>query len=117
MKTLIYLISVVVLLIGCSKSDNEIKKISYPECISSQISGILKNYQPRTPRSNIKKYLYKGQNVYVIQINEIADEQNPVYNEKCELICSQGGIDGNNNKTCINWDSAVFVETVWTDPR
>jgi hypothetical protein len=120
MKKIILLMSLLLLLsISCSKSESgdEAKKVPYPECISSQIDEILKNYSPRIPRSNIKKYKYNEQYVYVVEINEVADEQNPVYNEKCELICSHGGIDGNNNKTCINWDSAVFIETVWTDPR
>lgn len=118
MKKTIYITTILLLILGCSNSTNdEPIKVSYPECISTQIAGILKNYQPRTPRSNIRKYLYKGEYVYVVEINEIADEQNPVYNNNCELICTHGGIDGNNNKTCINWDSAVFIETVWTDPR
>lgn len=119
MKKLILLMSLLLLLlISCnnSESETEDEKLLYPECISTQIDVILKNYSPRTPRSNIEKYKYNGQDVYVVAINQIPDELFPVYNEKCELICSFGGINA-NNKTCINWDEAVFIETVWTDPR
>nr|WP_315200720.1 hypothetical protein [uncultured Flavobacterium sp.] len=117
MKKIILLMSLLLLLlISCNKSEAEAEKDPYPECISTQIDVILKNYSPRIPRSNVKKYKYNEQYVYAVEINGIPDEQKPVYNEKCELICSRGGI-GITNKTCVNWESAVFIETVWTDPR
>ncbi|WP_396171023.1 DUF6970 domain-containing protein [Flavobacterium sp.] len=116
MKKLTLLISVFLLQLGCSRNnEDEIKNVSYPECLSTQIQLILQN-PIQNPKSTIKKYIYNGNIVYIVGFN-FPDSQSPVYNDKCELICAEGGIGGNSTSTCVNWESATYLETVWTDPR
>jgi hypothetical protein len=117
MKKLIYLISMLLLLIGCSKSDNETKKTSYPECISSQIEGILKT-PVQIPRANVKKYTYLGKTVYAVNYVMPDDKSTSIYDEDCKLICGMGAnIEGTPFDTCVEWNKAIYIETVWTDPR
>ncbi|HFG0566754.1 DUF6970 domain-containing protein [Flavobacterium psychrophilum] len=115
MKKIILLFSILLIQFGCSNSSSsdETKKVSYPDCISSKIQDILQS-PVQNPKANIKKYYY--QNQYVYKINSFfADGKSPVYNDRCELICEDGGIDGSN--TCVNWENATFIESVWIDPR
>jgi hypothetical protein len=113
MKKLTLIISVLLLQISCNNDDT--KKISYPECLSSKIQEILQS-PVQNPKSTIEKYNYQNQTVYLIVFNG-ADSQSQVYNEKCELVCSIGGIGGSAQDTCINWENATYIETVWSDPR
>jgi hypothetical protein len=116
MKKITYLISVLLLFIGCSKSNNEEHiEVSYPECLNTTIKEILQ-YPVQNPKSTIKKYTYQKQTVYIVNFN-FTDGQNLIYNDKCELICTIGGIGGSSQNTCINWNDAAFIETVWTDSR
>ena len=119
MKNLIYISFLVFVVMGCSQN-NEDKTANYPECINTNITAFLKNY-PTPPntgtKASVKKYLYKEQKVYVLDFMPgFADGQASVINEKCESICTLGGI-GSPLTDCIDWDKATFVEIVWIDPR
>jgi hypothetical protein len=115
MRNVILVISIFFLSItSCNRSDYDETK--YTNCLQSQIDNILIG-TPRSPRSNIKKYNYDNQIVYVIEINDIADEQFNVVDKQCNVVCVFGGINGNQNSTCVNFESAQYIETVWTDPR
>jgi hypothetical protein len=119
MKKIVLIIYVISIFTACSNTAVESPtKPNYPTCLQTTIDAILKNdiEYPKDSKPNIKKYSYKDQFVYLIDIcPNCPDNQAAVINEKCESICRIGGIDGKN--TCLNWDKAVFVETVWTDPR
>ena len=112
MKKVILYFGIILFFIGCNKNDDD--TYNYPKCFQNTINNILEN-EPRTPRSNIKKYIYLNQTVYVTYRNGIADEQFYVMTKDCDIVCEFGGLSGNN--TCSDWDSAEFIETIWTDNR
>jgi hypothetical protein len=112
MKAIIVLI-IPFLLFSCS-NDVEVKQ-SYPKCLQLEVDRILES-SPQSPRATIELYTYQNENVYVVNTN-FADYQTNVYNSQCQLICTIGGIDGNENDTCVDWENAEFIETLWTDER
>lgn len=112
MKKLTLIICIILSISSCEKNDDEIQ---YPTCLQSEVERILET-TPQSPRATIKLYLYQGNNVYIVNTN-FPDDQSNIYNSNCEIICSVGGIDGNQNDTCVNWENAELVETVWTDNR
>lgn len=112
MKAILVLI-IPVLLFSCSK-DDEVKQ-SYPNCLQLEIDRILDS-SPQSPRATIELYTYQDENVYVVNTN-FPDVQANVYNSQCQLICTIGGIDGNENDTCVDWENAEFIEKLWTDYR
>ena len=112
MKAILVLI-IPFLLLSCSK-DDEIKQ-GYPNCIQLEIDRILDS-SPQSPRATIELYTYQNENVYVVNRN-FPDDQSNVYNSQCQLICTIGGIDGNENDTCVDWKKAKFIKTLWTDDR
>lgn len=115
MKKLILLLSIL-LQLGCSGNDDA-KSKSYPECIKTITEGILKT-PVQNPKVTIKKFNYNNVIVYSVNIIKPDASNLEVFDEKCNLICSQGiTIEGIPFDTCIDWDKAVFIETVWTDPR
>jgi len=113
MKNTMLLLSILLLQLSCSSNKDEVEN-SYPECLSSQINTILQS-PAQNPRATIKKYNYQSQIVYEVNTN-FADGKSSIYSNKCELLCENGGIDGQLND-CINWNNATYIETVWTDPR
>lgn len=115
MKNLIYSVIIFSLLVNCGRSEDD---NAYPTCYKEEIQNILQN-PPATPRSNIMKYKYQDKYVYVLTNNGISDEQSVVRDENCNVICYSGGIGGNlpETNTCINWNEAEYISTVWTDPR
>lgn len=112
MKAILVLI-IPFLLFSCS-SDDEVKQ-SYPNCLQFEVDRILGS-SPQSPRANVELYIYQNENVFVVNTN-FPDDQSNVYNSQCELICTIGGIDGNENDTCIDWANAEYIEPVWTDNR
>ena len=112
MKKLTLIIGIIIFISSCEKNDDEIK---YPSCLQSEVERILES-TPQTPRATINLYLYQENNVYIINTS-FPDDQSNIYNSNCEIICSVGGIDGNQNDTCMNWENAELIETVWVDPR
>jgi hypothetical protein len=112
MKKIFLIIAVLFILTSCERDDNE---VTYPSCLQTQINEFIENYGVQSPRSNIKKYKYQNKIVFVFYKNNISDEQFSVIDSDCNIICSFGSIAGNN--TCEDWESAEFIETVWTDTR
>jgi hypothetical protein len=101
------------LLFSCS-NDDEVKQ-SYPNCLQLEIDRILDS-SPQTPIETVELYTYQNENVYVVNTN-FPDDQSNIYNSQYQLICTIGGIDGNENDTCIEWENAEYIETLWTDNR
>lgn len=112
MKVILILI-IPFILFSCSNNDDV--KQQYPNCLQFEIDRIL-NSIPQSPRATIGLYTFQNENVYVVNTN-FPDDQSNVYNSRCELICTIGGIDGNENDTCVDWENAEYIETVWTDNR
>jgi hypothetical protein len=103
------------LLSSCSRNDDENK--SYPECLSNIISTV-QQIPVQKPKVEVKKYKYKNQIVYTVNIIKPDGSSLVVYDESCNLICSSGNtIVGTPFDTCIDWNTATYLETVWTDPR
>lgn len=111
MKKIILIIGIFTFLIGC-ESDN-IEKKDYPSCFQNFINETLSS-SAGTPRARIDKYNFENSIVYVFQ-HDHADPISIVYDKNCEVICDFGGITQENS--CNNWDTAEFIENVWTDNR
>lgn len=103
-----------ILLFGC-KSDDDNTISAFPNCLKPEIDIILRT-PPQSPRASIELYMYQTENVYVVNTN-FPDDYTYIYNASCELICTVGGIAGNQNNTCVDWDKASYIETLWTDNR
>lgn len=115
MKNILNTFIGLLLLVSCSSNDTSEKM--YPDCLSSKVSEI-SQAPKQTPKATIEKYSYQNQTVYKVNyiINDGSEYE--VYNERCELVCAKGTtIDGTAYNSCIEWEKAVFIETVWTDPR
>ena len=104
---------IALLLISCG-SDDDCQK-TYPSCLQTEINRI-QGSLPQSPRGTIDLYLYQEENVYVVNTN-FPDEESKVYSKSCQLICSFGGIGGNQNDSCVDWEMANYIETVWIDNR
>lgn len=97
------------LLISCTKNQEE---KNYPPCFESQIQ-ILFESPVQSTKSNIKKYSYQNNEVFVLERNIGTDEPYSVVDENCNIICEFGVWSSN---TC-DLNDLVFVEIVWEDPR
>lgn len=116
MKNLISITCFLLVISACSKTSDEENPV-YSDCIKNKIDDFLK-LPVNSPKTYIKKYIYNGQTVYLVNTNNPDGAATTVYNEKCEIVCATGGtIAGESFDTCINWDKAIFVETVWVDNR
>lgn len=115
MKNLIYLLGVLFILLNCDRKDDD---ITYPECLNNKIN-IVKNRPAQNPRVTLKKYNYKNKVVYAFfDLKEPDGANMEVYDENCNLVCSQGNaIDGTSFDTCIDWNNAAYISTVWSDDR
>lgn len=125
MKKLIFAISILFSLIACSGDNNdsvnkEIERLSkiYPKCVVDKIKT---TYQAEFHgTTTVKKYSYNGEVVYEFNydMTVVGGEGGSfsVINENCKNICGGGGGIVYTN-TCIDWDKATLIETVWTDPR
>lgn len=113
MKKIILVISILLSITNCNKDDNNDK---YPSCLEPLINNFIDNFDPQTPRANIEKYLYEGNEVYVLNFQNFPDGQSSVVSLECGSLCALGGLDGAEND-CLNWESAKYIETVWTDKR
>lgn len=117
MKKLILLLIVLLLQQSCSSNDITNKTNNYPECISLKIQRILQS-PVQNPKAIIQKYNYNGFVVYAINFIKNDGASLEVYSDKCDLICSAGStIDGTPFNSCIDWNKATLIETVWSDPR
>jgi len=105
-----------VLILSCDKNnDDELNK--YPRCFQAIINQILET-PIQTPRANIEKYVYDGNEVFVVNAQNFPDGESAVLTSNCESICSLGGIDGKPSSECSDfYDSSVLIEMVWHDQR
>lgn len=113
MRTLIFFLTTIVL-VSC-KSDDDNTITAFPNCLKPEIDSILDS-PPRSPRATVELYLYQNENVYVVN-KGFQDDYSYVYSASCQLICTIGGIGGNQSNTCVDWDKASYLETLWTDNR
>lgn len=112
MKILVYLLGLF-FLSNCDRKDDDSN--DYPECLNSQIQVMLQS-PIQNPKATIKKFKYQNKIVFYINPN-IPDGVNTVVDESCNIICSDGSIAGQTSNPCIDWNSAIYISTVWTDPR
>ena len=116
MKQLSILITLLLMVVAC---DNKVKDNfsgTYPCCYQSRIDNILNN-PPTTPRRQLDKYYFQDEYVYAFNTDPGSypvDNLYSNYNERCEVVCSIGGVIG---ATCDGWEDAEFIEVVWKDPR
>tara|TARA_R110000868_G_scaffold321556_1_gene582561 strand:+ start:1864 stop:2202 length:339 start_codon:yes stop_codon:yes gene_type:complete len=102
-----------VLFTSCNNDNFDIN--DYPECLRPIIETIMER-PVQSPKANIEKWLYNGEEVYLVNGQNFPDGQSHVITLNCEDICVLGGIDGPFND-CEDWNSAEFIETIWVDPR
>lgn len=118
MKTKILIAITVASLLGCTSDNsinNEIEAIE-PECLQDIAKSILEE-GVSSPKRTISLYNFNGEMVFVITPGSHESEPaTNVVNSNCETICLIGGLDGPAND-CEGFDSAVFIKTVWIDPR
>ena len=112
----IALFFLIVFLFGCNNNDDNFS--SLPQCLKETIEVIVYEDEPQTPRASIDKYIYDGETVYLFNRNTwdfMSDSVKWVINEECVALCHIGSHFENFN--CIDWETAQFVKTIWTDPR
>lgn len=111
MKT-VFLVLSVLLLGACVKSTIP---DTTPFCIKeATASGQLNGYTI----GKVLSYSFQGDTVYLLEpIVPTADAPNPVYDKKCNLICTVGGFISPNLTLCngdIFSSKAVFINMVWS---
>ena len=99
------------LFVFCCTNDSE--NDDYPNCLDTYIDTAL-NQGPTTPRASIDKYDFDNKEVYLVSIQNFPDGMAIVVDEDCEIICEMGGIAG---IICDGFNEAVFLESIWEDPR
>jgi|SRR5690554_2934029 len=112
-KRFYILFLIFIYLYSCS-SDEEQKPL--PECLKVTVDAILSK-PIQNPKATFEKWLYMGEEVYVIIAQNFPDGQAFVIPIDCSrTICTFGGIDGPEND-CPDWQDSEFIETIWIDPR
>jgi hypothetical protein len=124
MKKLVSLFILFFTIVSCSdnndSADKEIERLSkvYPKCVVDKIKAIYKGEFIGT--TTVKKYSYNNEIVYEFD-SKLGSENSEgssfsILNDNCETICGgDSGIVYHN--TCVDWDKATLIETVWKDPR
>lgn len=116
MKKLFYLISCIAILTSCTTTKSY-ELPTYPECIKTQINTLSKA-PIQTPRVSVKKYTYLGKTAYAVNFINPDGPSLTIYDENCNIVCAMGAtIAGIPFDTCVDWNKAVFIKTVWTDTR
>ncbi len=111
MKSIIVYLSLI-LLVACIKST---VPDTTPSCIKQAIKdGQLNGFAI----GKILSYTFQNDTVYLLEpATPMPSATTPVYDKKCNLICSVGGLISPNLILC-NGDifsaKAVFIKTVWT---
>lgn len=101
------------LLLSCKKDNCK----RNPACIDSQIALFLS--QPvGTECLQIDAYQYRNQTMYLFGAG-CCDWYNVLKDEQCNSLGSpSGGITGKGDFSLPGFaDSAVFIQTIWRDPR
>jgi hypothetical protein len=110
MKTVFLFLSVL-LLAACVKS-------TVPDTTPSCIKQAMTNGQINGfTIGKIMSYSFQGDTVFLMEPPvPTADVPNPIYDKKCNLICSVGGFLSPNLTLCngdIFSDKAIFIKTIW----
>jgi hypothetical protein len=110
MKQPFVLISVVFLLLSCSKK-------LIPSCVQQKIIEI-KAQAKWNPPAMINEYEYNGQRVFLISA-DCCDQFITLVDDKCNYICApSGGITGNGDGKCKGfYQKARHIRLVWKDER
>jgi hypothetical protein len=111
MKTVFVFLSVLILA-ACEKSTIP---DTTPSCIKQAITnGQINGFTV----GKIMAYSFQGDTVYLIEPSiPLPDAATPIYDKKCNLICSVGGFISPNLTLCngdIFSDKAIFLKIVWT---
>lgn len=107
------LISSAMLMMSCKKDNCK----RNPACIDSQIALFLS--QPvGTEFVQIDAYQFRGQTWYLFGAG-CCDRYNVLKDDQCRSLgAPSGGITGKGDFSLPGFaDSAVFVQTIWRDPR
>ncbi len=112
MRKLIFICVLITSSISCNSDDED---SMYSQCLQDRIEAVLED-PVQSPKANIQKYIYENEEVFLVNFQNFPDGQSSVMTVDCQTICVIGGIDGPNND-CQNWIAAIFIETVWEDPR
>lgn len=103
---------------GCNDSSHSSPTQSVSsECIEMIIADIKKS-PVKNPPATIWHYTYKGESVYYIPA-PCCDQFNPVYNNKCSLLCHpDGGLTGKGDGKCDDFFLlANDKKLIWKDSR
>lgn len=104
-----YLIPILILLMGCSKSD-KIKSI--PDCINQKIEMF--STRPVCDYSSVEEYVFQNNQVYVFDNQRCCcDVNSEVFNSDCVLLGYLGGFVGNFTINGEDFQNAKLVRTLW----
>ncbi|MBT8231386.1 MAG: hypothetical protein HKO66_01255 [Saprospiraceae bacterium] len=94
---------------SCSTED----PLTITQCIDDEISVFFP--QACEGSGDLTKWIFNGQDVFCFnQGTCIADGIALIYDGECNLICTLGGVDGNEICDGLNWsDNAEFVGVVF----
>lgn len=111
MKTVLVFLCVLIL--------SACEKTSLPDTTPSCIKQVMATGQINGfTVGKIMSYSFQGDTVFLMEAPvPTADMPNPIYDKKCNLICSVGGFISPNLTLCngdIFSNKAVFIKTVWT---
>jgi len=101
MKYLASLLFVSVFLFSCGDDDLDI-----PQCIDEELQAFIPEGCPGT--SDLTLWRFQGQDVYCFAYGDcISDTYAEIFNQNCVLLCTLGGISGNNICEGAEWDTSA----------
>ena len=110
----IVLLGMMTLFPGCT--DGGSNEIDAPPCIIEIIQSI-KNDVLRNPPAQVWKW-EAGDDIYYYITSDCCDQYNNLLNESCEIVCApDGGITGNGDGNCPDFNSAIEKTLIWEDSR
>lgn len=100
--------SLLISLIACNK------KYVTPNCIETKISQF-KNITCQH-KASVKEYRFEEKEVYVFEMGNCgADLTADVFDSDCNLLGYLGGIQGNTKINGIEFSTAVYIRTIWSN--
>lgn len=114
-NNLILLMTTLLLSYSCNDKVEDNFPDTYPCCLQVELNNLLSK-SPTTPSAKLEKYYYNNQYTYQVlsPLYNTPDYLYNIVNERCEVVCSFGGIAG---LECDGWEDAEFIEVVWEDTR
>jgi len=112
-KRALILLGILVLTINCENSESDSE---YPNCIETKINE-LKNSPVQNPPAEVWKWEVNNE-VYYYVTSDCCDQFNILYNENCVSVCApDGGITGNGDGNCPEFNNTIEKTLVWKDLR